>query len=124
VAIPLGSRLNPRAPHERGPYGRVGSQLVAEVGLVADRRQGRCPADTWADTTASHGRLMLAVLGGLAAFERDLMRARTTEGRAHIATGGQGPQFLSKPTHVPALSTAGVRHKQPFTPAIGALLLC
>jgi DNA invertase Pin-like site-specific DNA recombinase len=52
---------------------------------------------------------MLAILGGLAAFERDLMRARTTEGRAHIATGGQGPQFLSKPTHVPAFRTAGVR---------------
>ena len=45
------------------PYGRVGSPLVAEVGLVADRRQGRSPADTWADTTTSHGRLMLAVLG-------------------------------------------------------------
>ena len=61
----------------------------------ADRRQRRCPADTWADTTTSHGRLMLAVLGGLAAFERDLMRARTTEGRPHIATGGQRPQLLS-----------------------------
>ena len=54
---------------------------------------------------------MLAVLGGLAAFERDLMRARTTEGRAHIATGGQGRQRLGlgKPTYVPALSIAGVR---------------
>src|SRR5258708_7571615 len=30
--------------------------------------------DTWANTTTSHGRLMLTVLGGLAEFERDLIR--------------------------------------------------
>jgi DNA invertase Pin-like site-specific DNA recombinase len=37
-------------------------------------------ADTWADTTTPHGRLMLTVLGGLAEFERELIRARTSEG--------------------------------------------
>jgi DNA invertase Pin-like site-specific DNA recombinase len=36
--------------------------------------------DTWADTTTAHGRLMLTVLGGLAEFERELIRARTGEG--------------------------------------------
>jgi DNA invertase Pin-like site-specific DNA recombinase len=35
--------------------------------------------DTWADTTTPHGRLMLTVLGGLAEFERELIRARTGE---------------------------------------------
>ena len=30
--------------------------------------------DTWADTTTAHGRLMLTVLGGLAEFERELIR--------------------------------------------------
>ncbi|MGH9830961.1 MAG: recombinase family protein, partial [Blastocatellia bacterium] len=44
--------------------------------------------DTWADTTASHGRLMLTVLGGLAEFERDLIRARTGEGRACAVARG------------------------------------
>jgi DNA invertase Pin-like site-specific DNA recombinase len=39
-------------------------------------------ADAWADTTTPHGRLMLTVLGGLAEFERELIRARTGEGRA------------------------------------------
>jgi DNA invertase Pin-like site-specific DNA recombinase len=34
-------------------------------------------ADQWADTTTPHGRLMLTVLGGLAEFERELIRART-----------------------------------------------
>jgi DNA invertase Pin-like site-specific DNA recombinase len=38
-------------------------------------------ADAWADTTSSRGRLMLTVLGGLAEFERELIRARTGEGR-------------------------------------------
>ena len=36
---------------------------------------------TWADTTTAHGRLMATVLGGLADFESDLIRARTGEGR-------------------------------------------
>ncbi len=44
--------------------------------------------DTWADTT-SHGRLMLTVLAGLAEFERDLIRARTGEGRARAVERGQ-----------------------------------
>jgi DNA invertase Pin-like site-specific DNA recombinase len=39
----------------------------------------RSLADTWADTTTPHGRLMLTVLGGLAEFERELIRARTGE---------------------------------------------
>jgi DNA invertase Pin-like site-specific DNA recombinase len=37
--------------------------------------------DTWADTTSAHGRLMLTMLGGFAEFERELIRARTSEGR-------------------------------------------
>ena len=31
--------------------------------------------NTWADTATAHGRLMLTVLGGLAEFERELIRA-------------------------------------------------
>jgi DNA invertase Pin-like site-specific DNA recombinase len=38
--------------------------------------------DTWADTTTPHGRLMPTVLGGLAEFERELIKARTSDGRA------------------------------------------
>src|ERR1700692_4562815 len=48
----------------------------------------RSLADIWADTTTSHGRLMLTVLGGLAEFERELIRARTGEGRVRAKTRG------------------------------------
>src|SRR3974390_79410 len=45
-------------------------------------------ADSWADTTTPHGRLMLTVLGGLAEFERELIRARTGEGRERAKARG------------------------------------
>jgi DNA invertase Pin-like site-specific DNA recombinase len=46
-------------------------------------------ADAWADTTTPHGRLMLTVLGGLAEFERELIMARTGEGRARAKAAGK-----------------------------------
>jgi hypothetical protein len=39
-------------------------------------------------TTTSHGRLMLTVLGGLAGFESDLIRARTGESCEHAKARG------------------------------------
>ena len=45
--------------------------------------------DAWADTTTAHGRLMLTVLAGLAEFERELIRARTGEGRARAKAAGR-----------------------------------
>jgi DNA invertase Pin-like site-specific DNA recombinase len=44
--------------------------------------------DTWADTTTAHGRLMVAILAGLAEFERDLIRTRTGEGRERAKARG------------------------------------
>jgi DNA invertase Pin-like site-specific DNA recombinase len=44
--------------------------------------------DTWADTTTPHGRLMLTVLGGLAEFERELIRVRTGAGRERARSRG------------------------------------
>jgi DNA invertase Pin-like site-specific DNA recombinase len=37
--------------------------------------------DAWCDTTTPHGVPMLTILGGLAEFERTLIRARNGEGR-------------------------------------------
>ena len=44
--------------------------------------------DAWADTTTAHGRLMLTILGGLAEFERELILARTGDGRARAKAKG------------------------------------
>lgn len=46
-------------------------------------------AEPWTDTSTSTGRLMLAVLGGLADVERDLIRTRTSEGRARAIKQGK-----------------------------------
>ena len=51
--------------------------------------QFRSLAEPWVDTGTSTGRLMLAVLGGLADVERDLIRARTAEGRSRAKKRGQ-----------------------------------
>lgn len=44
--------------------------------------------DAWADTTSAHGRLLLTILGGLAEFERELIKSRTSEGRARAKKDG------------------------------------
>ena len=63
--------------------------LLNVVAAIAAVGAGlRSLADTWADTTTPHGRLMLTVLGGLAEFERELIRVRTGEGRARAKARG------------------------------------
>jgi|GEM_PF-6738527 len=53
-----------------------------------------------ARTTTAHARLMLTMLGGLAEFERELIRARTGEGRARAMENGVrlGPQADAHPS--------------------------
>ena len=51
--------------------------------------QFRSLTEPWADTGTSTGRLMLAVLGGLADVDRDLIRTRTAEGRSRAQKRGQ-----------------------------------
>lgn len=64
--------------------------LFAIVRRIVDAKaQFRSLAEPWADTATSTGRLMLAVLGGLADVERDLIRTRTAEGRARAKERGQ-----------------------------------
>jgi DNA invertase Pin-like site-specific DNA recombinase len=62
--------------------------------------------DAWADTTTAHERLMLTVLGGLAEFDRELILARTGDGRKRAkARGvhfGRPPVCASAPGGHPA----------------------
>jgi DNA invertase Pin-like site-specific DNA recombinase len=75
-------------------------QLLNSIEAVAQRGASfRSLADTWADTTTPHGRLMLTVLGGLAEFERDLISTRTGEGRA--LAKGRGVKFGRKAKMTP-----------------------
>jgi DNA invertase Pin-like site-specific DNA recombinase len=70
--------------------------LLNTLAAITGKKAGfRSLGDTWADTTTSHGRLVLAVLGGLAEFERDLILARTGEGRERAKARGvkMGPKF-------------------------------
>ena len=63
--------------------------LLNTLSAIAEKKAGfRSLGDAWADTTTSHGRLMLTVLGGLAEFEHDLIRTRTGEGRARAVERG------------------------------------
>lgn len=63
--------------------------LLNTLHTLGERGVGfRSLVDTWADTTTPHGRLMLTVLGGLAEFERELIKARTGEGRKRAMNRG------------------------------------
>ena len=63
--------------------------LLNTLATVAEKGAGfRSLHDAWADTTTPHGRLMLTVLAGLAEFERELIRARTGEGRERAKARG------------------------------------
>jgi DNA invertase Pin-like site-specific DNA recombinase len=64
--------------------------LFAIVKRIVDAGgQFRSLAEPWADTGTSTGRLMIAVLGGLADVERDLIRNRTAEGRSRAKARGK-----------------------------------
>ena len=87
--------------------------LLNTLATVAAKGAGfRSLNDAWADTTTAHGRLMLTVLGGLAEFERELIRARTGEGRARAKARGQS---LGRP-----LSSPRTSKKKPPDGATGA----
>ncbi|MEX5576678.1 recombinase family protein [Pseudophaeobacter sp. A-200-2] len=59
----------------------------------------RSLAEPWADTMTPSGKLMLVIMGGLAEFERSLIRERTEEGRELARRAGRQlgrPKKLNK----------------------------
>jgi DNA invertase Pin-like site-specific DNA recombinase len=87
-------------------------QLIETVETLRLRGIGFRSLTEALDTTT--GRLMLAVLGGLADVERDLIRTRTAEGRSRAKAQGQ---HMGRP---PTLS-ARCRRKRPHSGAQRAL---
>ena len=69
----------------------------------------RSLAEPWADTDTSTGRLMLAVLGGLADVERDLIRTRTAEGRSRAQERGQ---HMGRPSKLTDTQKTEVRRRR------------
>lgn len=91
--------------------------LLNILGLVADKGASfRSLGDVWADTTTAHGRLMLTVLSGLAEFERELIRVRTSEGRVRAKAAGKklGRSFKLTP-HQRAEARARREAGEPLT---------
>jgi DNA invertase Pin-like site-specific DNA recombinase len=63
--------------------------LLNVLATVGEHQAGfRSMKDAWADTTCAHGRLMVTILAGLAEFERELILARTSDGRARAKARG------------------------------------
>ena len=63
--------------------------LLNALHTLGERGVGfRSLGDPWCDTTSAHGRLMVTILAGLAEFERELIRARTGEGRKRAKDRG------------------------------------
>lgn len=84
--------------------------LFAIVKRIVDAEaQFRSLAEPWADTATSTGRLMIAVLGGLADVERDLIRTRTAEGRARATARGQ---HMGRPPRLSAVQKAEAQERR------------
>ena len=84
--------------------------LFAIVKQIVDAgAQFRSLAEPWADTGTRTGRLMLAVLGGLADVERDLIRTRTAEGRTRAKA--QGKHMGRPPSLTPAQQEEATRRR-------------
>jgi DNA invertase Pin-like site-specific DNA recombinase len=63
--------------------------LLNTLAAITDKQAGfKSLGDTWADTTTSHGRLMLTVLAGWRSSSA-ILSARTGEGRARAVARGQ-----------------------------------
>src|SRR5271167_2371378 len=84
--------------------------LFAIVKQIVDAKGQFCSlAEPWADTGTSTGRLMIAVLGGLADVERDLIRTRTAEGRSRAQKRGQ---HMGRPPKLNPVQQAEARRRR------------
>jgi DNA invertase Pin-like site-specific DNA recombinase len=88
---------------------RSAFDLFAIVKQIVAKAQFRSLAEPWADTGTGTGRLMIAVLGGLADVERDLIRTRTAEGRSRAQKRGQ---HMGRPPKLTPAQKAEARRRR------------
>jgi DNA invertase Pin-like site-specific DNA recombinase len=89
--------------------------LLNTLAAITDRAAGfKSLGDAWADTTTPHGRLMLTVLGGLAEFERELIKTRTSEGRTRARA--RGVKMGRKPKLTPYQRCEALRRREQGEP--------
>jgi DNA invertase Pin-like site-specific DNA recombinase len=70
--------------------------LLNVLATISEKGAGfRSIADPMIDTTSPHGKLIIAVLGALAEFERSMILARTSDGRKRAMD--RGVRFGRKP---------------------------
>jgi DNA invertase Pin-like site-specific DNA recombinase len=74
--------------------------LVVTLKAIADNgAKFRSLREPWASTDSPSGRFMIAILGGMAEFERELIRSRMAEGISRKRARGEhlGPDFKLSP---------------------------
>jgi len=106
----------PEPTREVAPLGEGGDRGLVQflmdahqIGVAAGEERFRSLAEPWADTGTSTGRLMIAVLGGLADVERDLIRTRTAEGRSRAQKRGQ---HMGRPSKLTDAQKAEARRRR------------
>jgi DNA invertase Pin-like site-specific DNA recombinase len=84
--------------------------LLNTLAAITGKKAGfRSLADAWADTTTPHVRPMRTVLDGLAEFEKELIRARTSEGRERAKA--RGVKMGRKPKLTPHQQREAIRRR-------------
>jgi DNA invertase Pin-like site-specific DNA recombinase len=74
--------------------------LLNVLATISDKGAGfKSLGDALIDTTSPHGKLITAILGALAEFERTMILSRTNEGRVRAMANGVkfGPKFKLNP---------------------------
>jgi DNA invertase Pin-like site-specific DNA recombinase len=96
------TRLDRLARSTRDPLNTLAAITAKKAGF-------KSIGDAWADTTTSHGRLMLTVLAGLAEFERDLIPCahRRRPGAGRGAWAENGPPLQAHPAPAEPRQFAG-----------------
>jgi len=85
--------------------------LLNVLAEISEKGAGfRSLADPMIDTTSPHGKLITAVLGALAEFERTMILSRTSEGRRRAMD--RGVQFGRKPKLTPHQIAEAISRRQ------------